>query len=196
MAGESGRARPPPSLAQLRRWQRGGRSARPGCGASSVPAATAATARPCPHPGARRGPWGAAVGSPRLSPSHRPGTEGGMRWQRGGNVPKIEACSALALPPPGRGDGDTGRATPARLQRPREVAPGGTRGWGTPRARRFPLIGAVNGGRFPLRGLAGGTSCATALIKLPVRGDGARWPHGTGTVPPPCHPPPDPARGI
>lgn len=95
------------------------------------------------------------------------------------------------MPPPGHGDCHTGRATPATPG----GGSGGHSGLGKPPGRggsAFPLIGAANGGRSPLRVLAGGTSCATAraavLIKLPARGDEARWPHGTGTVPPPCHP--------
>lgn len=174
-----------------------------------VPAATAGTAGPCPHPGARRGRWGAGVGSPRLSRSHRPGTAGGTWWQRArrprGKCPQnrgvlsagaagwhgsagTAAASAVGTGARG-GRCQPGCSVPGRWHR-------GALGAGEPPGRggsAFPLIGAANGGRFPLRVPAGSTSCATAraavLIKLPVRGDGARWPHGTGTVPPPCHPP-------
>lgn len=166
-------AQPPRALAQLRRWQRGGRCARPGCGARSCPRCHRGHAGALSPSGCSprsQGCWGGVI--PPV-PSHRPGMAGGTWWQR------WERPQNRGVLSPGSAErhGSVGTATTtARGQGHRvgdtslaaETLGGGTgghSGLGNPRGgggSAFPLIGAANGGRFPLRGLAGGTSCATA----------------------------------
>lgn len=189
MAGESVQPQSPRASAQLRRWQRGGRCARPGCGASSL---SPLPPRACQGPVPILVPAGVAGalrwGHPACPPSP------GRAWQVAcggseGNVPKIEA----ERPREGWHCHYLGMGTPARLAASPGGGTGGHPGLGKPPGRggsAFPLIGAANGGSIPLPVLAGGTSCATAraavLIKLPGRGDGARWPpwHGDCATPP------------
>lgn len=93
--------------------------------------------------------------------------------------------------------------SPARLQHPWEVAPGGTWGLGNPPGCggfAFPLIGDVNLGRLSARGAGRRHQLCRAaraafLIKQPVRRGGgagarqARRPRGTGSASPRCCPP-------
>lgn len=140
---------------------------------------------PCPHPGARCGGW-SAVTSPVPLPQAGHGRCNAVAAR--GMSPK--SCSAgqggfgpvtVTAQAQGRAQGRA-QATPE--------SPGGgtrgTRGWGSPRAA-VPLIGAADGGAS-----RSGPGRRHQLRHRPRRPfnqtAGARWPHGTGAVPPPAIP--------